>query len=100
MQGRLLWLRNLIVNRLLRFLPEEPSEKQLQSGSTYVMAIAANETESRSVSFKGPEAYLFTALCIREISAKVLKGQFAAGFQTPAYFGRALLDSIAQVKWD
>jgi short subunit dehydrogenase-like uncharacterized protein len=100
MQGKLLWLRDLLVNRLLRFLPEGPSEQQLQQGSTYVMAIAANATEKRSVSLKGPEAYLFTALCVREISAKVLSGNFAAGFQTPSYFGKALLDGIDRIEWD
>jgi short subunit dehydrogenase-like uncharacterized protein len=100
MQGRLLWLRDLIVNRLLRFLPEGPSEQQLQQGRTYVMAIVANETEEKSVALKGPEAYLFTALCVREISAKVLNGHFAAGFQTPSYFGKALLEGIDHLEWE
>ncbi|WP_017327312.1 trans-acting enoyl reductase family protein [Synechococcus sp. PCC 7336] len=100
MRGRLLWLRNLILNQLLGFLPEGPSERQLQQGSTYVMAIAANETESRSVSLRGPEAYLFTAFCLREIATKILNGNFAAGFQTPSYFGRALLDSLGTIQWD
>lgn len=100
MHGRLLGLRNLIVNRLLRFLPEGPSAKQLQQGSTYVIAIAANQTEARSVSLKGPEAYLFTALCLREIAVTILQGNVAAGFQTPAYFGKALLDGMDGITWD
>jgi short subunit dehydrogenase-like uncharacterized protein len=100
MKGRLLWLRDAIVNQLLRFLPEGPSEQQLQQGRTYVMAIATNATETKSVSLQGPEAYLFTALCVRSISAKVLNGNFLAGFQTPAYFGKALLDEIDRIEWN
>lgn len=100
MQGKLLWLRDFIVNRLLRFLPEGPSEKQLQQGSTYVMAIAANGTTEKSVAFKGPEAYLFTALCVREVSINILNGHFLPGFQTPSYFGKALLDRLEGIEWD
>lgn len=99
MKGRGLWLRDLIVKRLLRFLPEGPSAKQLQHGSTYILAIAANQTETKSVSLKGPEAYLFTALCLREITVNILRGKVAPGFQTPAYFGKALLDGIDGVTW-
>lgn len=100
MRGRLLWLRNLIVRRLLRLLPEGPSAKQLQGGSTYVLAIAANQSQAKSVALKGPEAYLFTALCLREITANILGGNVTAGFQTPAYFGKALLDGIEGIAWD
>jgi short subunit dehydrogenase-like uncharacterized protein len=100
MQGKWLWLRDLIVNQLLRFLPEGPSERQLLQGSTYVMAITTNGTVEKLVSLKGPEAYLFTALCVREISVKVLNGHFLAGFQTPAYFGKALLDGIDHLEWN
>ena len=100
MEGRLLWLRDMILNRLLRFLPEGPSEKQLHRGRTYVMVIATSEAQQESISLKGPEAYLFTALCLREIVSKVLNGEFAAGFQTPSYFGRALLEDIVHVEWD
>ena len=100
MQGKRLWIRDLILNRLLWFLPEGPSAQQLQQGSTYVMAISTNETEEKSVSLKGPEAYLFTALCVRAISAKVLNGHFLPGFQTPSYFGRELLDGIDRLEWN
>ncbi len=100
MQGKLGWLRDFILNYLIRFLPEGPSAKQLQQGSTYVMAIAANETEETSVSLRGPEAYWFTAQCLIKITAEILKGNVVAGFQTPAYFGKALLDKIDGVTWD
>ncbi|WP_299492095.1 saccharopine dehydrogenase NADP-binding domain-containing protein [Acaryochloris sp. IP29b_bin.137] len=95
MQGKFLWLRNL----LLQFLPEGPSEKQLQRGSTYVMAQVKNATEQKSVSLKGPEAYLFSALCLTAITTRVLNGNTRSGFQTPAYFGKTLLDSIDTIEW-
>jgi short subunit dehydrogenase-like uncharacterized protein len=100
MKGRLLWLRNLLLNRVLSFLPEGPSEQQLQQGKTYVMAAVTNGTVKKSVSFVGPEAYLFTALCLREIATNILRGSYAAGFQTPSYFGKALLDRIGMIEWD
>ncbi len=100
MKGKLLWLRNTILRRLIFYLPEGPTEKQLQEGSTYVKAIAKNGSTTQSVALKGPEAYLFTAICLIEISKKVLGGNFAPGFQTPAYFGKELLDGIEAIQWD
>ncbi|NJR32646.1 MAG: hypothetical protein HC778_07270 [Chamaesiphon sp. CSU_1_12] len=100
MKGKLLWLRNLLLNSAIWFLPEGPSEKQLQQGKTYVMAMVTDGTVKKSVSFKGPEAYLFTALCLREIAANILQGNYAVGFQTPAYFGKMLLDRIEPIEWD
>ena len=100
MKGKLLWLRDLLVNRLLRFLPEGPNDKQLEEGSTFVMAIASNQTTEKRVALKGPEAYLFTALCLREVTKRILNGQIAAGFQPPSYYGQELLDAIDNVQWD
>lgn len=100
MKGKLLWLRNLLVNRLLRFLPEGPTEKQLEQGSSYVMAIASNPSTEVRVALKGPEAYLFTALCLREVSRCILDGQVKAGFQPPSYFGTALLEGLDGIQWD
>ncbi len=100
MRGRLGWLRNLILNQLIRLLPEGPSAKQLREGSTYVRVIAATADEEKSVALRGPEAYWFTAQCLVEISAEILNGNVAAGFQTPAYFGKELLDRIAGVTWE
>jgi short subunit dehydrogenase-like uncharacterized protein len=100
MKGRLLWLRDLLLKRLLNFLPEGPSEKQLQQGSTYVMAVAANQTTKATVALKGPEAYQFTALCVSAITTQILAGAYAPGFQTPAYYGKPLLDRIDKVQWD
>ena len=100
MKGRLRWLRDLLLKRLLNFLPEGPSEKQLQQGSTYVMAVAANQTTKETVAFKGPEAYQFTALCVGAITARILADAYAPGFQTPAYYGKPLLDQIDKIQWE
>lgn len=87
------------MNRLLRFLPEGPSAKQLEQGSTYIMASASKQSAEKSVWLKGPEVYLFTALYPREITAKILHDAPAPGFQTPAFYGKALLDGVDQVAW-
>lgn len=99
MKGRGLWLRDLILNRLLRFLPEGPSEKQLRKGATYVIAVAKNsDGEKRAVSVKGPEAYLFTARCLVQLAKKLLSGTYEPGFQPPSYYGKEILDKIENVE--
>ena len=100
MKGKLLWLRDLLMNRLLRFLPEGPTDKQLEQGSTYVMAIASNSSTEVRVALKGPEAYLFTARCLRAVSRSILAGQIKAGFQPPSYLGKALLEGLDGIQWD
>jgi short subunit dehydrogenase-like uncharacterized protein len=99
MHGRLRWLRRLLLNRLLKHLPRGPSDRQLQKGCTYVKAVASSDTEERSVSLKGPEAYRFTAKCVTAIATRVLNGEVTPGFQTPSIYGKALLDDMAQIEW-
>ncbi|HEY8358898.1 MAG TPA: saccharopine dehydrogenase NADP-binding domain-containing protein [Ramlibacter sp.] len=98
MSGRLLWLRDLMLHQLLRFFPEGPSARQLLKGATFVEAVADNGTATARVAFKGPEAYLFTALCLKEIVVATIAGHWTAGFQTPAYYGKDLLDRVG-VEW-
>ncbi len=99
MRGKQLWLRDLLLGKLLRYLPEGPSERQLQRGRTFVKAVVSDGVDERSVAFVGPEAYLFTALCIREIAASILAGRHAAGYRTPAWYGKPLLERIGSIKW-
>lgn len=99
MKGRLLWLRDLALKYLLRFLQEGPSETQLKSGRTYIEAEASNDSAREVVALVGPEAYLFTARCLREIAIRILDGKWKPGFQTPTLYGRALLDRIEGVEW-
>ncbi len=100
MKGRLLWLRNLILNHLLPLFPEGSSARQLRDGRSYVLAIVSNGQTQQRVALMGPEAYRFTVLCLREIALAVLAGKWSPGFQTPALYGRELLDRIEGVKWD
>ena len=100
MKGRLLWLRDLILNHLMPLLPEGSSARQLRDGRTYVVAIAFNGRTQERVALIGPEAYRFTALCLREITRAVLAGKWSPGFQTPALYGRELLEGMEDVKWD
>lgn len=99
MHGRLRWLRDLLLNRLLKHLPRGPSDRQLHRGCTYIKAVARSDTEERSVSLKGPEAYLFTAKCVTAIATRVLSGEVIPGFQTPSVYGKALLDDMAPIDW-
>lgn len=100
MKGRLLWLRDLILNHLLPLLPEGSSARQLRDGRTYVLAIASNGKTRERVALMGPEAYRFTVLCLREITRAVLAGRWSPGFQTPALYGRELLEGVEGVTWD
>ena len=99
MNGRFLWSRDLLLKYVLRFVPEGPSDQALQSGRTYVEAVASDGSTHVAIRLKGPEAYLFTARCLREITRAALSGTWAPGFQTPALYGRALLDRIEGVEW-
>lgn len=100
MKGRLLWLRNLILKRLLGLFPEGPSEKQLARGSTYVMAVASKGSEEAKAALKGPEAYRFTALTVAALTKRILQGDAAPGFQTPSRYGAELLEGMDGVVWD
>jgi short subunit dehydrogenase-like uncharacterized protein len=101
MKGKFLWLRDLILNRLINLLPEGPTEKELKQGATYVRAIVRNEAgEQRSVSVKGPEAYLFTVYTLIEITKRILSGEFEKGVKTPSYYGKELLTAITGVTID
>lgn len=99
MQGRMLWLRNLLLNRLLRFLPVGPSPKQRSAGRTHVWAEASNASGRKVLQrIDGPEAYDFTAATLQAISHRVLAGDARPGFQTPGAYGEDLLAGIAGVR--
>lgn len=92
MKGKLLWLRDLILKRLIRFLPLGPSKKELQKGKTIVYTEATNpQGQKARVMFEGPEAYLFTAQMLVSITQKIGAGDWQAGFQTPSIYGEDLL---------
>lgn len=99
MHGKLLWLRDLILKRLLRFFPLGPSDKSLRSGKTYCYAEVTNSNGSKAYAgIEGPEAYLFTAQTLLTISDNIMRGNYKTGFQTPNLYGKTLLKEIAGIK--
>jgi short subunit dehydrogenase-like uncharacterized protein len=99
MKGRLKWLKNLLLNRLINFLPEGPSDRQFRKGRTFIKASAKNDNnEMASVEIKGPEAYLFTVMCIEKVieSIEVYKGQ--KGCLTPSMLGTEWLKEMKGVE--
>ena len=99
MKGKLLWLRNLLLKRLINFLPEGPSEKQLEKGRTFVKAIAKNDNdESATLEIKGPEAYKFTVLCIEKMLYLITEARDMSGFQTPSMFGTNWMKELEEVE--
>jgi len=101
MQGKLLWLRNLILKRLINFMPLGPSDKQIQKGSTICYAEVMNEKgEKATARIYGPEAYLFTAQTLIAITQNIMKGDLQAGFQTPNLYGTELLSKRSNVRME
>ena len=89
MKGRLLWLKNLWLNRLIYFLPEGPTQKQLRKGKTYIKAIIKNaDNHTAAVEITGPEAYLFTVECLYQILLELDKRPDLSGALPPSVFGR------------
>lgn len=94
MKGKLLWLRDLILNKLINLLPVGPSEKALQKGKTYVYAEVKNANGQKEyIQITGPEAYVFTAQSLTGITQEIIKGNWKSGFQTPAIYGKEILTS-------
>lgn len=47
MQGKKLWLGDFILKRLITFLPEVPSQKQLRKGKLFALLKLKIKTEKR-----------------------------------------------------
>jgi short subunit dehydrogenase-like uncharacterized protein len=82
------WLlkTKFVQNRLQKRIPEGgPSAEERASGKTYLWGEASdaqgNRVEARQIC---PEGYTTTVLTALNIAEKILKGNFRAGFQTPA----------------
>ncbi len=99
MKGKLQWLRNILLKRLLRFLPEGPSDNQLKKGKTYIKAIARNDSnEVASIEIKGPEAYLFTVICVEQMIQLIFSIEGKKGCLTPSMLGTEWLKNIDGVE--
>ena len=99
MNGKLLWLRSLLLNRLIKFLPEGPSKKQRNKGTTYINATAINDkNESGIINMKGPEAYLFTVMCLEHMISLILADKDLSGYLTPSMLGTDFLRELPGVQ--
>ncbi|MCG2462729.1 saccharopine dehydrogenase NADP-binding domain-containing protein [Flavobacteriaceae bacterium F89] len=95
MKGKLLWLRNLMLKRIINWMPEGPSAKQLKNGKTYILTIAKNEMGDESrVEIIGPEAYVFTMNCLLNLIEKIKTNTELRGVLTPSSFGVEIINKI------
>lgn len=70
---------------LMRLLPEEPSQQERATGQAAIVAHAVNaQGEEATVTVYTPEVYSFTAVAAAATADRVLNGEYAPGFQTPA----------------
>ena len=98
MKGRLGWLRKLLLNRVIDWLPEGPNAKELKRGKTFIKARAVNAFElDCQVEIVGPEAYQFTVECLRVMLERVSGQHELSGVLPPSAFGTDLLESIPGV---
>lgn len=99
MKGNHRWLRNLLLNRIINFLPEGPSDKQLKKGTTHIKAIAKNEKNKVGViEIKGPEAYIFTVICLETMISLILENESKNGCLTPSVLGTGWLGKLKGVE--
>jgi short subunit dehydrogenase-like uncharacterized protein len=99
MKGKLLWLRDFLLNYAVNWLPLGPSDKELKAGKTYVWATASNVSgQEATVQIIGTEAYLFTTQTLLGISKRILQNDYKVGFQTPNIYGKKLLEEIPNVE--
>ena len=74
-----------LLRRLIRLMPEGPSQKQLAAGRSYVFGAVENAAGERAEArLRGPEVNLFTALTAVEVARRVMAQSPPAGFRTPA----------------
>lgn len=85
---------------VIRRAPEGPSDKELASGHTRVLAeVEGADGQVARVSLRGPEAYVFTARAASAAAAQVLAGTSKPGFQTPSTaFGARFVEDIEGVE--
>ncbi|MGL4597980.1 MAG: saccharopine dehydrogenase family protein [Bacteroidia bacterium] len=99
MHGRLLWLRDFMLKRLINLLPIGPSAKEISKGSTICFAEVTNlNKEKASVTIYGPEAYIFTVHTLIAITKKIVNDDYKSGYQTPYLYGVELLKNIPSIR--
>jgi short subunit dehydrogenase-like uncharacterized protein len=98
MKGKLLWLRDILLKRIINWMPEGPNNKQLNNGKTFILAVAKNKKGDESrVEITGPEAYIFTINCLLNLIKKIESKPKLSGFVTPSALGKELITRIPGV---
>jgi short subunit dehydrogenase-like uncharacterized protein len=98
MKGKLGWLKNLLLNHLIKILPEGPTPNQLKNGRTYVYAEVKNSTgEKGSIELVGPEAYVYTVESLYYLIIQIRSNKQINGFVTPSTFGTDWIKQISGV---
>lgn len=93
--------KSKLLQKLIEKAPKGPTEKELKEGKTFVYVEAQNsESKKVVVSIEGPEAYLFTAQTVTQITKHILENEWQKGFQTPArVYGAKIIENLhTQVK--
>ncbi len=73
-----------LAGRVAGMLPDGPSPERRARQSVVICAEARGEARTVRARLRTPEVYGFTAVAAVAIAARVLGGDFEAGFQTPA----------------
>jgi short subunit dehydrogenase-like uncharacterized protein len=97
------WLlkTNLAQSFLQKRIPEGgPTEEERKNGKTHLWGEASDERGNRvEARLVCPEGYTTTVLTALQIAGKILKGNYCAGFQTPAKcYGADLITEIEGAK--
>ncbi|MCU0438134.1 MAG: saccharopine dehydrogenase NADP-binding domain-containing protein [Raineya sp.] len=93
--------KSKLLQTLITKAPKGPTEKELNGGKTWVYAEAKNQENKKViVNIEGPEAYMFTAQTVTQITKYILSNDFQKGFQTPAkVYGAKIIENLnVQVK--
>ncbi len=88
------------LKKKIKSQPAGPSEKERQTGKSFVWGEAKNESgKTVSAIHDCPEGYTLTALTAVLIGEKILNGKFKTGFQTPSLaYGADLILEIDGAK--
>jgi short subunit dehydrogenase-like uncharacterized protein len=89
-----------ILKKQIKAQPPGPSDVERARGKSYVWGEVVSDDGQRRVSrLTGPEGYTLTAQTALAVTARVLEGEFAPGFQTPSKaYGADLILEIEGVE--
>ena len=95
---RMEWVRNIIKKKIAQ-RPAGPNDEQRSKAIGYVWGKATNAAgQTATAGLCGPEGYTITLHATLLIAQKILNGQLATGYQTPAkVYGAGLIGEVPGV---